>query len=125
MSQKVCEGKQMSDEGSVESMQCLVREIADAEPAGNAKGAIAHAARAIGIGFRRAFGFYYGTARSVSASEWIAADKAAMAARRSRAARLRAELAALEEILGERHGDFVPPQREGAGLDGRSSLGCG
>lgn len=113
-----CEGKIMPDAGTVEAMQSLVREIAEMEDPDNAKSAIARAARAMGIGDRRAFGFYYGTARSVSAAEWIAAQQAAMDARRKRARRLRSELEALEKLLGEQDAEDSDGRSQGTRVCG-------
>jgi hypothetical protein len=84
---------------TLDVMQRITRDIAAAEDAPTTERAIERAARILGLTYRRAFGFYYGTARSVSAEEWIAAQSAIQQARRLRAARLRAELVALEMSL--------------------------
>lgn len=89
----------MIQDGSPEAAKALIREIAASEPAGNTKHAIAKAARAIGVGFRRAFGLFYGTARRIDAQEWLAMQAAALRLRRLRAARLRTELEAIERQL--------------------------
>lgn len=109
--------------GTVESMQRLAHEIAEAEHAPTVQRAIERMARAIGLPYRRAFGFFYGTARTVTAAEWIAAQDAVMATRRARAARLRAELAALETLTGEKYADDFAHGRTPAGLDGGPTVG--
>ncbi|MBC9176791.1 hypothetical protein [Pseudoroseomonas ludipueritiae] len=120
--QKFCEAE-MS--GTVEAMQRLAREIGSAEEASTTQRTIERVARAIGLSYRRAYGFFYGTAKSVSAEEWIAAQNALMASRRKRAARLRAELAALETLTGDTHAEDLAHVRQPAGLDGRPMLGRG
>ncbi len=104
--------------GSVGSMQRIVRQIGEMEGAATTQRTIERVARVIGVSYRRAYGFFYGTARSVSASEWIAAQDALMACRRQRAARLRAELAALETLVGEQHADDFARERAAAGMAG-------
>lgn len=112
--------------GTVEDMQRLSREIAEADPAPTVQRAIERVARAIGLNYRRAYGFFYGTARTVSAEEWIAAQNAVMATRRARAARLRMELAALEKSMEQSaHAENLAMERPPVGVDRRQVLGRG
>jgi hypothetical protein len=81
----------------MDNMRALVREAAwPAEPGEPVKAAIRRAARRLGLSFARTHGYWYGRARSVPAEEWVAVQDARLRLRRERAARLRAELAALE-----------------------------
>jgi hypothetical protein len=116
--QKGCEAK-MS--GNVESMRCVLREIAEGQQAPTTQRAIEMVARLIGFTYRRTYGLYYGTARSVSAEEWIAAQNARMKQRRARRDRLRAELAALEMSLGDQDATHLEMGRGAFWVDRRSS----
>jgi hypothetical protein len=79
------------------AMHALVRDAAwPGEPGESVKAAIRRASRRLGLAYSRAHQHWYGRARTVPAAEWIAAQDAQRMLRRDRAARLRAELAALE-----------------------------
>ncbi|EHL99348.1 hypothetical protein HMPREF9946_03110 [Acetobacteraceae bacterium AT-5844] len=107
-------------------MQRVMRELAEAEKASTSQRTIERLARLIGFTYRRAYGFFYGTARTVTAEEWIAAQNAVMASRRARAARLRAELAALETITDNSNAENMDAWSSRPGMDGGSLLGrCG
>lgn len=85
----------------LDEMHQLVRSAAATAPPGSSvKACILQAARRLGLTYARARAHWYREARSVSATEWLAAEEARMRLRRERAAQLRAELAALEDHDG-------------------------
>ena len=95
-SDKSSEVSDVSETMLLDDMHRLVREVGDAAGHRSVKARIVEAARRLGLSFSRARAHWYREARSVPASEWIAVQEARLALRRQRAARLRAELAALE-----------------------------
>jgi hypothetical protein len=89
----------MADAITIE-MQSITRRAAEPwMPGDNVKGAIGCAARALGIGYRRARSFWYGESvavRAAEADQLRAAEKLLLAARRRR---LEQELAAIRARL--------------------------
>lgn len=97
MFNKPFEAKKMSC-SVPEEIHRLVREAAEpAIPGERVTGAIQRAARALGLSYARARSHWYGLARLVPAEEADALRLARIQLNRERVARLRAELAALED----------------------------
>ncbi|EHM01403.1 hypothetical protein HMPREF9946_02142 [Acetobacteraceae bacterium AT-5844] len=95
-SNKSFEGAEMSCTVP-EEIQQIVRQAAEPSQAGESvKAAIGRAARSLGLSYSRARAHWYGLARMVPAEEADALRRARIQLIRERAARLRAELLALE-----------------------------
>jgi hypothetical protein len=103
-----------------EEAQQIVREAAEpAVPGESVKAAIGRAARALGLSYARARGHWYRQARLIPAEEADALRLARIHLIRERAARLRAELAALE-AREKVHAVDVAEGFGRPGLDGRT-----
>lgn len=91
---------QCADATLLERMQTLVREAAEpAVPGESVKAAIYRAAQRLGLSFDRARRHWYGQARSIPASEWLAVHQAHQRLMRQEAARLRQRIALLEHRI--------------------------
>lgn len=107
-----------------DEIRAIVRSAAEPCPPGDSvKGAISRAARALGLSYSRARAHWYGLARLIPAEEADALREARIQLIRDRAARLRAELVALEaeeksHDMGLAQG-FGPASLVGRGPDRR------